>query len=225
MSEPSAPAAPAAPSAGDSVTTPPAAPAAPAPAQPAQPAATETPTFDPEKDLTKEQWEAIYGSGRFKQLNDKAKLADKLQKDQEDAERKQLEEQGKWQELADKNAQTAERYKNAAMTSKIEAVAARLGSVDPDAVAALIDKSGISIDDNLNVSGVEAAIEALKESKPYLFNITDNRTPRVGSPTNPGATNTGYRFKMSEIRDPKFYAEHRKEIGEALRTGQIDKDS
>lgn len=184
-------------------------------------------TFDPEKDLTDEQWKAIYGSGRFKQLNDKAKQADALQKAADEAARKRLEEEGKWQEIANKNAQTAEQYKSVALNSKVEAVAARLGSVDPEAVAALIDKSGINVDDNLTVTGVEEAVNALKESKPYLFNSSNNsnQTKRVGSPTNPGGNNGGYRFTMSQIKDQKFYQEHRKEIGEALRAGQVDKDN
>jgi hypothetical protein len=185
-------------------------------------------TFDPEKDLTKEQWEAIYGSGRFKQLNADAKKGRDLQKQMDDAEAKRLADEGKWQDLADKNAQTAERYKNAALNSKVEAVAAKLGSVDPEAVAALIDKSGISIDDNLNVTGAEAAVNALKESKPYLFNSDNNNnnsTTRVGSPSNPSGNNTGYKFKMSEIRDPKFYNEHKEEIRKAMANGQIDKNA
>ncbi len=229
MPEPTAPAAPAAPSAGAGVTTPPTEPAAPA-AQPTAPAAPAAPatSFDPEKYLTAEQWQAIYGSGRFKQLNDKAKTADALQKAADDAEKKRLEDEGKWQELANKNASTAEQYKTAALNSKVEAVAAKLGSVDPEAVAALIDKSNINIDDNLTVSGVDEAVNALKESKPYLFsnNNGNNSAPRVVSPTNPGTgNNTGYKFTMSQIKDQKFYQEHRKEIGDALRSGQVDKDN
>jgi|GEM_PF-6271891 len=184
-------------------------------------------SFDPEKDLTKEQWEAIYGSGRFKQLNDKAKQADTLQKAADEAERKRLEDEGKWQELANKNAQTAEQYKTVALNAEIKALAAAAGSVDPAAVAALIDKSGISVDDNLNVTGAESALNALKESKPYLFNNANNNnnSTRVGSPTNPGNTNTGYKFKMSEIRDPKFYAENKVAIKEAIKQGLVDKDN
>lgn len=184
--------------------------------------------FDPEKDLTKEQWEAIYGSGRFKQLNDKAKQADTLQKAADEAERKRLEDEGKWQELANKNAQTAEQYKTVALNAEIKALAAAAGSVDPAAVAALIDKSGISVDDNLNVTGAESALNALKESKPYLFNSannSNNSTTRVGSPTNPGNANTGYKYKMSEIRDPKFYAENKAAIKEAIKNGLVDKDN
>jgi hypothetical protein len=183
--------------------------------------------FDPEKDLTAEQWQAIYGSGRFKQLNERAKQADSLQKQQEETERKQLEEQGKWQELAQKNADQATQYKSAALNAKVEAVAAKLGSVDPEAVAALLDKSAISIDDNLNVTGVEEAVNALKDTKPYLFNSSDNNngTKRVGSPTNPATNNTGFKFKMSEIKNPVFYREHATEIKQAIANGQVDKDS
>lgn len=185
-----------------------------------------TQAWDPSKELSKEQWDAIYASGRFKTLNEKAKQADQLQKEKDEAERKQLEEQGKWQELANQNAEKATKFQTAAINAKIEAVAATNGSVDPAAVAQLLDKSGITIDDSMTVSGVEDAIAALKESKPYLFN-NDKPSQRVGSGTNPGnANNQGIpKFTHSQIRDPQFFKEHEADIMTAFRTGQIVDDT
>lgn len=212
----------------------------PAPAQPAQPAPEpKTPepaagagkggegdnkAWDPSQ-LSKEQWDAIYASGRFKSLNEKAKQADLLQKEKDEAEKKRLEDEGKWQELANQNAEKATKFQTAAINAKIEAVAATNGSVDPAAVAQLLDKSGITIDDNMTVSGVEDAINALKESKPYLFN-NDKTPPRVGSGTNPGnAANQGNpKFTHSQIKDPAFFQKHEAEIMQAIRSGQVVDD-
>lgn len=182
--------------------------------------------WDPSKELTQAQWDAIYASGRFKSLNQKAKQADQLQKEKEETDRKQLEEQGKWQDIATQNEEKAGRYQTAAINAKIEAVAAKNGSVDPEAVAALLDKSNISIDDSLTVTGVEDAINTLKESKPYLFNNQSSNTPRVGSGTNPGnSNNQGIpKFTRSQIRDPKFWQEHEADILTAIRTGQVVDD-
>ena len=91
-----------------------------------------------------------------------------------------------------------------------------------------LDLSNVEVDQKTgNIVGVEEAVKALKESDPYLFNNSNNnQTQRVGSATNPGnGSNTGYKFTMSQIKDQKFYQEHRKEIGEALRAGQVDKDN
>lgn len=184
-----------------------------------------TNTWDPAKELSKEQWDAIYSSGRFKSLNDKAKLADKLQKDADAAERKRLEDEGKWQDLATKNEEKATRYQTAAISAKIEAVAAQQGSVDPEAVAALISKDGISISDDLTVTGVEEAISTLKESKPYLFNNSSNN-PKLGSGTNPGdGNNQGTpKFTHTQIQDPKFFQEHEADIMQALKNNQVVDD-
>lgn len=186
-------------------------------------------SFDPEKDLTKEQWQAIYGSGRFKQLNERAQRAAELEKAAKDAEEAKLKEQGEWQKLAQSKDEELTALQGAVVNAEIRAEAARLGAVNPTIVANALDLSGVEVDQKTgNITGVKEAIEALKESDPYLFNSSsnnNNQTKRVGSPTNPGGNNTGYKFTMSQIKDQKFYQEHRKEIGEALRMGQVDKDN
>lgn len=182
----------------------------------------EPPSFDPEKDLTKEQWTAIYGSGRFKQLNDKAARATELEKAAKDAETAKLQEQGKWQELAQAKDTELTQMQTAVVNAEIKAEAARLGAVNPSIVANAIARDNITFSKG-NVTGVAEAVEALKTSDPYLFNKANTPT-RVGSPTNPGGTNTGMKFKMSEIRNPKFYQEHKEEIKSAIRQGLVEKD-
>lgn len=185
-----------------------------------------TSTFDPEKDLSKEQWQAIYGSGRFKQLNEKAQKAAELEKAAKDAEEAKLKEQGEWQKLAESKDTELSTLQTAVVNAEIRAEAAKLGAVNPTIVANSLDLSNVEVDKNGNITGIVEAVEALKLSDPYLFNNSENnKTTRVGSPTNPGANATGTKFKLSQMRDPKFYAEHRNEIREALRTGQVENDN
>lgn len=190
-----------------------------------QGATTTSQSFDPEKDLTPEQWKAIYGSGRFKQLNERAARAAELEKAQKDAADAALADQGKFKELAESKDQELTLMQTAVVNAEIKAEAARLGAVNPAIVAQAIDRANVQFDKG-NVTGVAEAVEALKASDPYLFNNQgNNQTPRIGSPTNPGSNNTGMKFKMSEIRNPKFYREHATEIKQAIANGQVDKDS
>ncbi len=184
-------------------------------------------TFDPEKDLTKEQWQAIYGSGRFKQLNEKAQKAAELEKAAKDAEEAKLKEQGEWQKLAESKDSELSTLQTAVVNAEIRAEAAKLGAVNPTIVANSLDLSDVEVDKNGNITGIAEAVEALKLSDPYLFNNSENnnKTPRVGSPTNPGTNNAVMKFKLSQMRDPKFYAEHRNEIREAVRLGQVENDN
>ncbi len=227
MPEP-ANAVPTAPSASGGVQPPtepatPAEPKNPAPVEPAK-------SFDPEKDLTKDQWEAIYGSGRFKQLNERAAKATELEKAAKEAEEAKLKEQGEWQKLAESKDQELSTLQGAVINAEIRAQAAALGAVNPNIVANALDLSGIEVGKDGNLTGVKEAIESLKESDPYLFNSSNNnnnnQTPRVGSGTNPGSNgNTGTRFKLSQLRDPKFYRENRTAIQLAMRQGQVENDT
>lgn len=63
--------------------------------------------------------------------------------------------------------------------AQISATATRFGLVDPEAAAVLVDRSGITVDDNGNVAGVGRAVRALVEQRPYLAGPT-------GSAANPG---------------------------------------
>jgi hypothetical protein len=93
-------------------------------------------------------------------------------------------------EKAQQAAQTAEQSANAArelakrtlIESKIELVAMTEKARNPQHVAALIDRSGIVVDlDKMTVSGVEAAIRALKASDAtsYLFGPVSETSSEV----------------------------------------------
>lgn len=188
-------------------------------------------TFDPSKvgdeDLAKVFDDPrLWKHPRFKSLNDRAKVADRLEKEKGDAEKKRLEEEGKWKELADLKTKEAEEAKTQAQTAridnKLQVSAAKVGVVDLEAVLKLIDRTNIKVDDNGEIQGVDEAVKALLESKPYL---KGDGSVTLGGGTNPGDGNKGAkRFKLSQLQDPKFYQENYKDIQEAQVKGLIEDD-
>jgi hypothetical protein len=173
--------------------------------------------------------ERLYKHPRFKSLSEKAKQADKLQKEQEDNERKVLEEQGKHKELAEKlqaeNSKLLQRINTQALNTAIQIEAAKLGIVDPEAAQALIDKELAKVDESGNVVGVKEALEKLVESKPYLKGAAP--TQPVGTPSNPNPSQTENgtkRYKLSQIQDSKFFKANEKDIMEAVSKGLVDDD-
>lgn len=164
---------------------------------------------------------------RFKSLNERAKKADLLEKQQNEAEEKRLAEQKKFEELANKRAQERDtataKLQTAIQDNRILTEATKIGVVDVEAVLKLIDRSSITIDENGNVSGITEAVSALVTAKPYLKGKT---TVTIGSATNPGADDqTVKKFKLSQLSDPVFFKEHEKDIMEAYKTGQIEDDT
>lgn len=214
-------------------------PAAGAPANPTAPAVTGTDPakkpdsgtqdFDPSK-LSDEEYAKFFSDPRafthprFKALSQEAAEAKKLREANEKAENARLEEEKKYQELAQKHEASANDWKSKFETSsidnKIAAEASKLGITDFEAATKLIDRSGISVDESGAVVGVEAAVKQLAESKAYLVDKS-KQVPTIGSPSNPANGNQGEgsvkSFKASEIRDPAFYKEHEKDILAAMK--------
>jgi hypothetical protein len=157
---------------------------------------------------------------RFKGLKDRAQLADKLEADKQKAKEAELEKNKQFEALATERGQKLE---TAILDNKIILEATKAGVVDAEAVLKLVDRGLIKKDDTGNYSGIAEAVKALVEAKTYLKGTGSNT---LGSATNPGgnAGDSKYKFKHSQIKDPKFYREHEAEILEALRKGQIEND-
>ncbi len=201
---------------------------------PATPPAATGGEFDPSA-LTKDQINQIleknphmWQADRIAELREKAKKYDDAETARQQAEQDKLAEEGKFKELSEKQKAEVEQLrtqlKNETINRALIAKLAPEGVVDLDAALALIDRSGISLDDNNAVTGLDEAVEALKTGKSYLFGGTSTS---VGSPTNPGnGTQQGgpAKFKRSQLRDSAFYAEHRAEILEAQKNGLIEDD-
>lgn len=97
-------------------------------------------------------------------------------------EKDKLEAQGKFQEVAQKEKERADKAEQLAkeaakkfgwklVQKAVEAEASKFGCVDPSALLALAPIDNIEIDDEFNIdtSGVKAVIETMAKQKPYLF--------------------------------------------------------
>lgn len=191
-------------------------------------------TFEP-KNLSNEDFNKIFDDPRlwehkrFKELNDDAKAGKKALQKLEEMETKNLEEQGKFKELAEKEKARAEEALKLAREEKLNnlliAEATKAGAVDLEAVLKLVDRSKVQVGDDGTPTGVTEAITGLLESKPYLKNANPT-APAIGSGTAPSNQDTGVsKFTLSQIQDPKFYSEHKDEISQAYKTGNIVDDS
>lgn len=97
---------------------------------------------------------------------------EKINIEKSDAEKKQLEADGKYKELAEKAEAEATALKKKTdelfIDQALQVAAMKEGIVDIDGTK-LADRSKITIDEAHNVTGAEEAIKALKTDKPYLF--------------------------------------------------------
>lgn len=170
----------------------------------------------------------IWKTSRLQKLRERAKLADELEAKQKQVEEKQLKDQGKWKEVAEKLEKERDEARATAQTTgvnmKIQQVANKLGAVDSEDILKLIDRGNISINDDGEITGVDEAVKALAENKPHLFG--EKQTMRIGSGTNPpsDATANVRRFKHSQIRQPEFFKENEQEILQAIKLGLVEDD-
>ena len=110
------------------------------------------------------------------ELREKAKKFDEL----DAASKSELEKANARAEAAEKKAADAEQARRAtALSAAITTAASKAGAVDADAVLALISKESVTIGDDGRVTGVDEAVKALLESKPYL--VGKQSTPPGGS--------------------------------------------
>lgn len=194
--------------------------------------------FNPES-LTPEQLNQvleknphIWRTERLSGLRDKAKKFDDAQAAADTAEQKRLTDEGKFKELSEKqaaeNASLKEQVKSSTVNQALTNKLAPLGVVNLEDALKLVDRSKIEVSEDGTISGIEAAVDALKTDKAYLFNGQGGK-PNVGSATNSNneggdGSYTGPTFKRSQLRDAKFYQEHRDDILKAQAAGKIEDD-
>ena len=188
----------------------------PTPAEPAaEPKNTDTEPPQGTQEPTKTEPNPI-PYDRFKEVNDglksfkslgfdsadelKAKLdaltaLEKAEEERKKAEMTEAERLKAEKEEADKKAaEAAEEAKKALeaankriIDTEIRAIARSLNANDPSDVLALMDKSGVEINEDGSVKGVEEAVAALKEAKPWMFKAPVGADAAGGS--NPAKTN------------------------------------
>jgi hypothetical protein len=133
-------------------------------------------------------------------------------KEREEADKKLLEEK-KFEELSTKRQTELESANTTIRTLKVQAaverVAAKAGAVDTEAVYKLLDQSLIKVDDKGQVSGVEEAVKALLEAKPFLKG-SGGSPANIGGGSNPDQA-TGAKKPISWVKekwsDPKWVRE------------------
>ena len=141
----------------------------------------------------------------------------------EDLERKILEEEGKFQELAEQAKKEADtwrtRYQETLKRAEITTLASKLGAVDPEVVLALVaQRAEVTEDGKVLIEGkpAEEALKALLSEKPYLVKASET----TGSGT-PGTTETdkfaGVKTYEDLLKDSKLLAEFMKERPEEYR--------
>lgn len=149
----------------------------------------DTPKQEPSNTIPYERFKAVNDAYKsFKSLGFdsadelKAQLAklEALEKAEEDRKKAEMTEaerlKAEKEEAAKKAEEAAEQAKNAQETAnkrilntEIRSVARSLNANDPNDVLALLDTSNIEIDESGDVKGVEDAVKALKEAKPWMF--------------------------------------------------------
>ena len=124
-----------------------------------------TDTPDPVAELVRWKSEARKHEARAKA---NAAAAEKLAK-LEDAKKSELERaQAAIAEANQRASAAEERIAKALTRAAVSTAAAKAGAIDADAVLALLPADLITVDGD-EVKGVDEAVKALRESKPYLF--------------------------------------------------------
>ncbi|MFJ5716539.1 phage scaffolding protein [Neobacillus sp. NPDC093127] len=153
---------------------------------PNDPPADPPPADPPGKTFTQEELDKIVADRlarekkKFADYDEKAKKLEELEKAEADRKKSQMDEAERLKlekEEADKKALDAEEKVKKAqeaanqriLNTEIKSIARALNANDPTDVLALLDKSSIEIDDEGDVKGVEEAVKALKETKPWMF--------------------------------------------------------
>lgn len=88
--------------------------------------------------------------------------AERLKADKEEAAKKA-------EEAEEKAKQAQEKANQRIINTEIKSIARSLNANDLNDVLALLDKSTLEVDEDGNVSGVDLAVQALKEAKPWMF--------------------------------------------------------
>ncbi len=102
-----------------------------------------------------------------------------------------------WQAVIDSRLKAADERLIAA---EIRCVGSRLGLVDPDAAALLMDRSGVFVDDNGDVHGVRDSLELLLKNKPYLAAALPASTGRAGNFPRADSDAAGFAARLAQAR-------------------------
>lgn len=150
--------------------------------------------------LDREKSKQAETADRLKKLEEyEAAEEERKKAEMSEAERlkAEKEEASKKAEEASESAKKATEAANKRiLDSEIRSIARSLHANDVNDVLVLIDREGVEIDDDGNVKGVEDAVKALKESKPWNFKAPVGADASGGS--NPQKTHDGTEIAAKE---------------------------
>ena len=131
---------------------------------------------------------------------------EKINAEKSEAEKKKLEDEGKFKELAEKSEiekKTLEaKTKELFIDQALQVAAMKEGIIDIDGIK-LADRSKITIDESHDVTGAEEAIKDLMTRKPYLFD-PDKKKDFIPLPGGGGSEfKPGLREKVNATGDDK----------------------
>ena len=172
-----------------------------------------------EPEAGQKTFDAAYVQKLRREAAEYRKRLRELEKALKEKEEAELSEQERLQRrVAEYEARLAELERDRqerTLQYEVKLRAAAMGIVDPDAAWRLLDLAAIEFDEDGTPTNIDEALEALVKAKPYL---RSQAAPQV-APTNPARR--AQVFTRSQLRDPKFFREHREEIMAALREGRI----
>lgn len=163
---------------------------------------------------------------------------EQFDKEKADADKKKLEDEGKFKELAEaeaaKRVDLETRYTRERKVNALKLAAVQAGTVDPEAVATLANLDGITVseDGSVDAASVKTVVDTLKKEKAYLFGTPGAggqppRKPDVGNGgggAGEGGSGGGKTFYRSQLKDSTFYQANRADILEAAKEGRIVND-
>ncbi len=156
-------------------------------------AKTETPTLEQlleENRKLKEHNQALFGEKKKTQTE-----LESIRKAQEEAEKKRLEDEGKWKELAEKEKneklQLAQQFESKVTRGQVKEALLKAGCVDSDSLLKIFDyKESVKFDGDKNAvkETLDAFVESVKEKSQHLGFFKSN----VKQPADivPGASTT-----------------------------------
>jgi hypothetical protein len=115
-------------------------------------------------------------------------------------------------------AETHARARKSVLEYEAKLLAVQRGAVDPDAAYKLLDVAQIEFDDQGKPKGLDTAIDELLKAKPFLVGAPGKPQILNASPSNPPKQGN---FSAAQMRDRKFWNEHRDELMQAAREGRI----
>lgn len=142
-------------------------------------------------------------------LRKRLREVESVLKAREEAELSEQERQARrLAELEEKYSATEQRLRESALHLSVSSEAARLNVVDPDAAVKLIDTSTLEYDEDRNQwDGIDEALAALVEERPWLIRPVAPAAPKETSPANPARRRTRLtREALAKMTDAEIAA-------------------